>query len=55
MEEYLNTGIKLQLGMSVEKREDLYKWDLGGVMAHIHKALFLGVLLLNEYNLCVFC
>jgi hypothetical protein len=33
----------------------LYKWDLGGVMAHIHKALFLGVLLLNEYNLCVFC
>ena len=41
MKEYLNTGTELELGMSVEKREDLYKGDLGGVMAHIHIALFL--------------
>ena len=54
MEEYLNTGMELELGMSVEKREDLYMWDLRGVMAHIHKALILGVLLLNEYNLYFF-
>jgi len=54
MEEYLNTGMELQLGMGVEKREDLYRWDLRGVMAHTHKTLFLGVLLLNEYNLSFF-
>jgi hypothetical protein len=27
MEEYLNTGIELELRMSVEKKEDLYRWE----------------------------